>query len=120
MKKRLATRAAHAGGGGPPLGPAGESSHNLPLYLTSNFTYPDSASADRAAEGEAYLYSRHANPTTEAFERALADLEGAEAAVAFGSGMAAVAGATFALAAGGELLVSESLYGGSTELLRDL
>jgi cystathionine beta-lyase/cystathionine gamma-synthase len=40
--------------------------------------------------------------------------------VAFGSGMGAVAAASFAFAAGGEILVSESVYGGSTELLRDL
>lgn len=124
---RLATRAAHAGTGGaapgapaPVLGPAGESAHNVPVYLTSNFAYPDSASADRAAEGEAYLYSRHGNPTTAAFERAVADLEGGDAGVAFGSGMAAVAAATFALGAGGEVLLSEGLYGGSTQLLREL
>ncbi len=102
------------------LGPGGESAHNLPLFLTSNFTYPDSAAADLAADGRAYLYSRHANPTTCGFERVVADLEGGEAAVAFGSGMAAIAAATFTLAAGGEILVSESLYGGSTELLRDV
>ena len=42
-------------------------------------SYPDAAAADRAAAGGAYLYSRQGNPTTEALERAVADLEGAEA-----------------------------------------
>jgi methionine-gamma-lyase len=50
----------------------------------------------------------------------VADLEGAEAGLSFASGMAAIASAAFASAAGGEVLISEAIYGGSTELLRDL
>ncbi len=107
-----------------PLGPLGEAAHNLPLHQTTNFSYPDAAVADQAAAGQAYLYGRHANPTVEALERAVADLEAAEAGLAFASGMAALAAALLAdgddlrTAPGGEILLSEGLYGGTTELLR--
>lgn len=50
----------------------------------------------------------------------MADLEGAEAGVSFASGMAAIASTAFACAQGGEVIASEGIYGGSTELLRDL
>jgi methionine-gamma-lyase len=50
----------------------------------------------------------------------VADLEGAEAGVSFSSGMAAIASTAFACVQGGEVLASEGIYGGSTELLRDL
>jgi methionine-gamma-lyase len=127
-KKALATRAAHSGTasaepGAPgfaPLGPAGETSHALPLYQTSNYSYPDGAAADKAAAGQAYLYSRQGNPTTEALERAVADLEDAQAGASFASGMAAISSVLFACAPDGEVVASEGIYGGSTELLRDL
>lgn len=110
----LGTRAAHAGIG---TSTSAVGPHTFPIFQTSNFTYPDAATADRAAAGETYLYSRHGNPTVEAFESALADLEGADGAVAFGSGMAALAAALFTLPPG-RLLLSEGLYGGTAELLR--
>jgi cystathionine beta-lyase/cystathionine gamma-synthase len=126
----LATRAAHAGTSGAAaserargfaqLGPAGETAHGLPLYQTSNYAYPDAAAADAAAAGQAFLYSRQGNPTIETLEAAMADLEGGEQALAFASGMAAAASVLFALGAGGEVLASEGIYGGTTELLRDL
>jgi methionine-gamma-lyase len=90
------------------------------LFQTSNYSYPDGASADRAAAGQGFLYSRQGNPTTEGLERAVADLEGAEAGVSFASGMAAIASTVFACAQGAEVVASEGIYGGSTELLRDL
>jgi methionine-gamma-lyase len=94
--------------------------HAPPLYQTSNYVYPDAAAADRAAAGEAFIYARHGNPTTAALERAVADLEGAEAGLAFSSGMAALAAVLFACTDGGEVLASEGMYGGTTELLGDL
>jgi methionine-gamma-lyase len=105
-----------------PLGPIGERSHALPLYQTSNFVYDDAEGAGRAAAGEAFLYSRHGNPTVATLEAALADLEGGEAGLAFASGQAALASVLLALAgsAGGEVLASEGIYGGSTELLTEL
>lgn len=91
--------------------------HAPPLFQTANFVYPDADTADRAAAGGAYLYSRQGNPTTDALAAAVADLDEAEAGLTFSSGMAAMAAAVFATAAGGEVLASEGLYGGSIELL---
>jgi methionine-gamma-lyase len=98
----------------------------VPLFQNSNFAYPDARAAAEAAEGRAFLYGRHGSPTVDALERALAELEGGERGLAFASGMAAITGATLSLAvdasaAGdgrGEILASEGIYGGSTELLR--
>jgi methionine-gamma-lyase len=114
------TRAAHLGREGPPLGEHGERPHSPPLYQTTNFGYADAAGAARAAAGEAYIYARHGNPTTDALGGAVADLEGAEAGLTFASGMAAIATAVVAFAAGGEVLASEGMYGGSIELVARL
>ncbi len=127
-----ATRSALAGtsgsdaflpGGCPgimPIGTAGETSHVVPLFQVSNFSYPDAAAAEEAAEGRAFLYGRHGSPTVAALEAALANLEGAEAALAFGSGMAALGAVLHALGSDGEVLASAGIYGGSTELIYEL
>jgi methionine-gamma-lyase len=116
----LATRAVHVAREGAPLGPNGERAGTAPLHQTANFVYDDAGGAAQAAAGAAFIYSRHGNPTTDGFARAVADLEGAEAGLAFASGMAAVSTAVLAWAAGGEVLASEGIYGGSTELLTEL
>jgi methionine-gamma-lyase len=116
----LATRAVHAAREGAPLGPHGERSATAPLHQTANFVYDDAAGAAQAAAGAAFIYSRHGNPTTDGFARAVAELEGAEAGLAFASGMAAVSTAVLASAQGAEVLAAEGIYGGSTELLTDL
>jgi cystathionine beta-lyase/cystathionine gamma-synthase len=116
----LATRAVHAAREGVALGAHGERAGTAPLYQTTNFVYDDAAAAGRAAAGEAYLYARHGNPTTDAFAGAVAALEGAEAGLAFASGMAAVTSTLLATAAGGEVLASEGIYGGTSEFLANL
>jgi cystathionine beta-lyase/cystathionine gamma-synthase len=64
------------------------------------------------------FYSRYANPTVRAFEEAIADLEGAEDALAFASGMGAVASVVFALCSAGDHVVAQrQLYAGTTALL---
>src|SRR4051794_23663444 len=119
----LATRAVHVSREGAPLGPHGERAATAPLHQTATYVYEDAAGAAHAAAGESFLYSRHGNPTVEGFARAVADLEGAEAGLAFASGMAAVSAAMLAAAAGRDgvqVLASEGIYGGSTELLTGL
>jgi methionine-gamma-lyase len=116
----LATRAVHAAREGVPLGPYGERAATPPLYQTANYVYGDSEGAAHAAAGEAFIYTRHGNPTTDALARAVADLEGAAGGLTFASGMAAVSTALLGLAAGGEVLAAEGIYGGTTELLTDL
>jgi cystathionine beta-lyase/cystathionine gamma-synthase len=119
-RQGLATRAVHVAREGAPLGPRGERAGTAPLVQTANYVYPDADVAASAAGGEAFLYTRQGNPTTDGFARAVAELEGAEASLCFASGMAAVATTLFATAAGGEVLASEGIYGGTTELLSQL
>jgi methionine-gamma-lyase len=116
---RLGTRAVHAGGGLDPVTGA----HATPIVQTSTFGYGSFARGERLFQGEehGYLYSRVANPTVAAFEAALADLEGAEAAVAFGSGMAAISALMVTvLRPGDRVAYLGPLYGGSEGLFYDV
>ena len=113
--KRFATRCVHASGGPDPatgaLAP--------PIFQTSTFAFPDveTAAARFAGTDPGYVYSRLRNPTVDAFERELASLEGSQAAVALGSGMAAVAAALLqAVRPGDRILASRTLYGGTHAL----
>ncbi|MPY94382.1 MAG: hypothetical protein GEV08_15370 [Acidimicrobiia bacterium] len=65
------------------------------------------------------FYSRYANPTVTAFEDAVAELEGAEAALAFASGMGAVFATVFGLCSrGSHVVAQQQMYGGTLQLLR--
>ena len=60
------------------------------------------------------FYSRYANPTVRAFEDAVAELEGAEDALAFGSGMGAVASTVLALCSTGDhIVIQRQIYAGT-------
>lgn len=79
------------------------------------------ADAERRARGTraGEFYSRYANPTVRAFEEALAELEGAEDALAFASGMGAVATTVLALCSAGDHIVAQhQLYGGTLAFLQ--
>lgn len=65
------------------------------------------------------FYGRYANPTVRSFEEAIADLEGAEDAMAFGSGMGALATTVLALCSSGDHIVaSRQLYAGTLAFLQ--
>ena len=65
------------------------------------------------------FYSRYANPTVRSFERAVAELEGAEDSLAFASGMGALASTVFALCSSGSHIVTQrQLYAGSLAFLQ--
>ncbi len=87
-----------------------------PIYQTTSYVFDD---ADHAAdlyalEADGNVYSRFDNPTVSMLEARLASLEGGSAAVATGSGMAAIDAATSVLASAGDNLVSAaSIYGGT-------
>ena len=84
------------------------------LYLTSGYVYDTAADAEKAFTGEIdrYVYSRYGNPTITMFEERLRLIEGAEAAFATGSGMAAVfTGLGALLGAGDRLVAGRSLFG---------
>jgi cystathionine beta-lyase/cystathionine gamma-synthase len=64
------------------------------------------------------FYSRYANPTVNQFEQAIAEIEGAESALAFASGMGALASVVFAFCGQGSHIVAQhTLYGGTLALL---
>jgi methionine-gamma-lyase len=86
-----------------------------PLVQSVAFDYRSAAEQDRVFGGEStgYVYGRYGTPTTAALESALAELDGAEAAVCFASGMAAIAAFVdaCALATGGRVVAQEDVYG---------
>ena len=84
------------------------------LYLTSGYVYSSAADAERAFTGEIdrFVYSRYGNPTIAMFEERLRLIEGAPAAFATSSGMAAVfTGLGALLAAGDRMVAARSLFG---------
>lgn len=82
-----------------------------PIYQSVTYTLPHvGAPVD-------FDYSRTKNPTRGFVEQQLAALEDAQFASAFGSGMAAVAGAASLLSSGDHLLATRDLYGGTHRLL---
>lgn len=89
------------------------------LWATSAFVTPDSATAQRMAStiGASEFYGRYGNPTVCAFESAMADMEGAEAARAFSSGMGAVSAVLFGLVSAGDHIVTQKQLYGGTQLL---
>lgn len=94
-----------------------------PLVQTSTFVFPSAESGSKRFMGEenGYIYSRLANPTVQLFENAVAELEGADAGVAFGSGMGAISAVLLSLLKSGDhLLCSSGLYGSTYSLLEFL
>ena len=91
-----------------------------PIYLTTSFVFKDS---DQAAalfnmERGGHVYSRISNPTNAVLEERIAALEGGVGAIAVASGQAALHLAIVTLmGAGGHIVASRSLYGGSHNLL---
>ncbi|WP_428396115.1 O-succinylhomoserine sulfhydrylase [Lichenicoccus sp.] len=106
---RTATRLLH---GGIERTLHGETSEAM--FLTSGYVYDSAEQAEATFKGEAahYQYSRFANPTVAAFERRLAELEGAEECRATATGMAAVHAALLShLVAGDRVVASRALFG---------
>ena len=106
---RPATRALHAGVHRTPYGETSEA-----LFLTQGFVYATAQEARDRFSGDApgFVYSRYANPTVAQFEERMAALEGAEAAFATASGMAAVSAALMcSLRAGDHVVAARALFG---------
>ncbi|NMX84486.1 methionine gamma-lyase [Pseudomonas sp. WS 5010] len=91
-----------------------------PIYLSATFAFPTAeyGAGCFAGEESGHFYTRISNPTLALLESRMATLEGGEAAVAFSSGMGAIA-ATFwtLLRPGDEVIVSQTLYGCTFSLL---
>ncbi len=101
----------------------GENEHGAvvpPIYQTSTFMFRDAQhGADLfAGKGEGYIYTRLGNPTVEAMEKALSELEGGYMGLGCSSGMAAIHTAFAAfVGAGDHVICSEAVYGPVTSLL---
>jgi O-acetylhomoserine/O-acetylserine sulfhydrylase-like pyridoxal-dependent enzyme len=92
------------------------------VWASTTFVTPTVEEGRRMATavGAERFYSRFGNPSVRAFEDAVADLEGAEAARAFGSGMGAVAAVVLGLCSTGDHIVTQrQLYAG-TQLLFEM
>lgn len=113
----LATLCVHAG-----ETPASDGALDPPIVMSSAFAFGSAEHAARAFRGEeaAWIYGRWGNPTVAALEAKLAALEGAEAACATASGMAAIAGAVLSTCESGDHIVApRSMYAESARLFRE-
>lgn len=123
MENAFSTRAVHAGRSDF----VGLGVHAPPLDFSSTYPTPDLDLAARSFDslvagdeplGGSFVYQRLFNPTTDRFERALADLEGAEDAAAFGSGMATLTAVLLAAKSRGAHVVAvRPMYGTADHLL---
>ena len=99
----------------------GETSLAPVLYPTSAFEFAtiDQGREMATAVGAERFYSRYGNPTINAFEAAIAELEGAEVARAFASGMGAVSAVVLGLCSSGDHVVAQrQIYAGTQLFLQ--
>ena len=97
--------------------------HNQALFLTSSFMWENAQhAADLFSKKiKGFTYTRTANPTTAAFEKRIAALEGAERAVATSTGMSAIQAAFFTfLQAGDHVISSRSLFGTTVGFINNI
>jgi methionine-gamma-lyase len=119
-RRRFQTRTVHPHRPAPPEQP----SSSMPIFQSSTFRFETNEEFARAIsfEGPGYVYSRgYGNPTVDAFQSAMADLEESESAMGFASGMAAISSLFLTVAkAGSRIVAGTALYGGSVSLLRNI
>jgi len=115
-KLGLGTLAVHAGQESPD--PA-TLSRVVPIYQTSSYVFKSTEHAANlfALKELGNIYTRMMNPTTDAFERRMAAIEGGSGAVAVSSGMAAISLALLGITClGDEIVSANNLYGGTYQL----
>lgn len=94
----------------------------MPIYQTATFHAEDSEELARLLlfEQPGYAYSRLDNPTASSLAEAFAELHGAEAGFAFGSGMAAIHATILSLVGAGDRIAStRAVYGSTRHLFSD-
>ncbi len=84
---------------------------SIPIYQTSTYRQ------DAIGKNKGYEYSRTGNPTREALETLIADLEGGVAGFAFASGLAALSTVLMLFKAGDHILLSDNVYGGTFRVI---
>lgn len=87
---------------------------STPIYQASTYRQAD------VEKPQAYDYARSGNPTRDALERAIAEMEGGIAGFAFASGMAAISSVFSIFSQGDHLIVSEDVYGGTYRVLTQI
>ena len=115
---RPRTRAVHAGTRRSQYAETAEA-----IFLTQGFVYPSAEAAEARFTGDdpGFVYARYGNPTVAMFEDRIAALEGAEAAFATASGMAAVNAAMFCqLSAGDHVVAARALFGSCLYIIETL
>ena len=112
------TRAVHAGEAPDAL--TGASAPNIVMSSTFVVNEPHGFSAVDRDTASPYIYSRWGNPSVRQLEEKLASLEEAERCICFASGMAATSALLFSLLnPGDQLVVSDTNYPGTAELVRN-
>ena len=115
---RPETKLVHAGALRSQYGETSEA-----LFLTQGFIYDTAEQCEARFKGEdpGFLYSRFSNPNISMFERRMIELEGAEAARATATGMAAVTTAILApLKAGDHVVAAKAMFGSCRYVVEDL
>jgi len=115
---RPETRLVHSGSLRSQFGETSEA-----LFLTQGFVYDTAELCEARFKGEdpGFIYSRFSNPNISMFERRMIELEGAEAARATATGMAAVTTAMLApLKAGDHVVAAKALFGSCRYVVEDL
>lgn len=84
---------------------------NIPIYQTSTFAQ------EIPGIHKGYEYSRTGNPTREALEKLIADLESGTYGLAFASGLAAITAVLLLFKSGDKLVISDNVYGGTFRVL---
>jgi O-acetylhomoserine (thiol)-lyase len=96
---------------------------SVPIYQTASFDLGDTDRAGRIFSFSefGYLYTRVGNPTVTVLEQRVAALDGAETAIAVGSGMAAITYTLFNVAeGGGRILTTSQVYGGTFDSFKKI
>ena len=112
---RFETKQLHAGQEADPT----TKSRAVPIYQTTSYVFDNTEHAENlfALKEPGNIYTRIMNPTTDVFEKRIAELEGGVGALATASGSAAITYAILNLAGAGDEIVSAStLYGGTYNL----
>jgi methionine-gamma-lyase len=119
-RRRFQTRAVHTHRPPPPE----QLSSSMPIFQSSTFRFETNEEFARAIrfDGPGYVYSRgYGNPTVDAFQSAMADLEESESAIGFASGLAAISSLFFTLTRqGSRVIAGTALYGGTVSILRSI
>jgi O-succinylhomoserine sulfhydrylase len=115
---RPETQLVHGGGARSPFGETSEA-----LFLTQSYVFDSMESCEARFKGEepGFVYSRYGNPTVSMFEEKMALVEGAEAARATATGMAAVTASLMSqVKAGDHVVAARALFGACRYIVEDL